>query len=213
MSQPAITPGRIQCLDASAHTASEGPPPCWSASGLAAHRGSAVTAPPGPVRSAIPLTCAKDRRCHRVTDEALAAARTTPGGRPTALCGITCWPPRWSAHLARTARAAPPRPPRAAPIQAGIGAAPGVGTGTTPGEPVRGRLGAVSAGLPGACRHRARQPSHRGADRPLRAPAPDGRGDRRGTPGTALPRLHAGDQLGGAHLRAARDDLGSAGGE
>jgi len=47
----------------------------------------AISAPPRGVRSAIAVTCAKDRRCHRVTDEALAVARATPGGRPPALCG------------------------------------------------------------------------------------------------------------------------------
>ncbi|MCA1703016.1 MAG: hypothetical protein LC808_06975 [Actinobacteria bacterium] len=46
-----------------------------------------MSAPPRPVSSAIAVTCAKDRRCHRVTDEALAAARAAPRGRPTALCG------------------------------------------------------------------------------------------------------------------------------
>ena len=60
-----------------------------------------MTAPPGPVRSAIPLTCAKDWRCHRVTDEALAAARAAPGGRCTALCGH---------HVVATALACPPGP-------------------------------------------------------------------------------------------------------
>ena len=58
-----------------------------------------MSVPPRSVRSAIAVTCAKDRRCHRVTDEALAAARAAPGGRPTALCGH---------HVLATALVCPP---------------------------------------------------------------------------------------------------------
>ena len=92
-------PESIQGLETTVHAAPEGPSPCWSVSELVAGRGSVVSVPPRSVRSAIAVTCAKDRRCHRVTDEALAAARAAPGGRPTALCGH---------HVLATALVCPP---------------------------------------------------------------------------------------------------------
>jgi hypothetical protein len=101
------------------------------------------------VRSAIPVTCAIDRRCHRVTDDALAAARAVRSGRYTALCGH---------QVLATALVCPPGPAcqgcaavatPVAPSGADIGPAPEAGTETMPGEPGRGPLGAIVPKIPG----------------------------------------------------------------